>query len=1275
MRNIKIESGTNWIPLSMKYAHGSDITFSEKAVRSKEGMSLTLCTALSAAIDTSINNYSQITLTDALKANTLMNFNISSAKFPLYITTSLLMNGYPSLTPNSKYIKIVEDQSDSIYRHHFLGQKTINGDQYESWYFTQESDDNSMYFTMALHSESEVSLNHNDNFMSVYMSLSGNPEQGTSKIYFSASDLDVPGDHQKFNYIHEPDNGYLILFKIMNGISYYVKSRNNDLILESHDGDNIPTDAVIKISPVNKNTQNLKLSNNWVSYLPVINNKLEVSDNRSYKDIYNNYMLSTQYTNITGGYIDVDITLLKNQLSPTYNSSRGNPFINIHGCDHRQYDKIFSGTNQIEGPDDICLGYNSYEAEINLPPDSITYFHAPQNMYPFNKINVNDSILCAAGAIGGDTPAVSDKIFKKAADYKYSSPDGNPLDEQTGVWLCSWLKSDTSPTWNSGEVYSENITVQYDNTIYRSIESSIGKRPDIETDVWEATDRTGAVWLDRYYNPDKYSVLEALEIPDQYSDYTDKFEYITKNLNAEDTYVFDKLSDLTFQPGSRYAYYRVGPKENLTTIKSIPNKIHEGLSPSFYEDGTIFENALENQYNFTGETYIETEKPSSLPNSDFTISMNLDMNDWTKPIGVQIAGNYTNAGVGLFNKLHVTPYLTFPGNSGTYMYNTDMDLVMTLPTSSEMVLPGMINENLHLVSKDATGNNKIYQYDKKGLLVESTLVNKVSSINDISYDNENIYVYYANDTVDKIDINTEIVDVMNVVSPGYILGTPSHPTSISNHTFVDSDQQYIAPWNGSQYRINCDYYSIDMGGDVWFSKDDSIYRYSQSNNMGKNATFREFIGGQLVSLIADEAEAGSEGNSITLIGDGLSTISTLIAGWNQLNPYNRLRSLTDGGSGVVLDLGVNLTLTGGIDRGQATTTVALSAPGGHIQGVKCDDQNYTWILASGAKNKLFQLDNLRNKILEIDINAELLSSSLSSHSEFYLDIVSEFDSAEYTNTIIILSSDDDIISDTVGYTKITTGGVIISSVSKSVPELAGKRLSQLRNITNYETSKNTNIDTINTNHLIFKLRMQSYFDSDKTYTSLLKFNTEHLTSGKHHVAFQFNSLTGYSSLHIDGLAVALTPSRDLMTGAAYKFTNTIHSPIIIGAEPHFNNTLMSEFVSKSNYMFLSGGAVSDVRVYNTAVRFQKIKALAIEHKIYQPIILTLPSGKRSYIDQTTKFYKHRTPGRLSEIVDVDIVSQDLSSLDVQTELETMIRDNVSNVLPVNTSLNNINWVT
>ena len=76
----------------------------------------------------------------------------------------------------------------------------------------------------------------------------------------------------------------------------------------------------------------------------------------------------------------------------------------------------------------------------------------------------------------------------------------------------------------------------YKDTIYRALEENTSEVPDKDPDIWEALERTAPIWMDRYYNPDKYSVLEALTIPAQSPEYTDKIEYIT---NEEEIIIID----------------------------------------------------------------------------------------------------------------------------------------------------------------------------------------------------------------------------------------------------------------------------------------------------------------------------------------------------------------------------------------------------------------------------------------------------------------------------------------------------------------------------------------------------------------------------------------------------------------------------------------------------------------------------------------------------------------------------------------------------------------
>lgn len=69
---------------------------------------------------------------------------------------------------------------------------------------------------------------------------------------------------------------------------------------------------------------------------------------------------------------------------------------------------------------------------------------------------------------------------------------------------------------------------------------------------------------------------------------------------------------------------------------------------------------------------------------------------------------------------------------------------------------------------------------------------------------------------------------------------------------------------------------------------------------------------------------GAAGNAVELIGDGASSVNTLIANWNIANPSNMIM-LTAGNGGQIPDFGSLFTLAGGIDAAKVDLTGGLSA--------------------------------------------------------------------------------------------------------------------------------------------------------------------------------------------------------------------------------------------------------------------------------------------------------------------------------------------------------------
>ena len=1169
MKNVKISSGNNWQALSPEYVHDDVITFNNREFLSKEGVGLTVNNTLSTIQDETTNNYSKLMLTDATRASDIMFLNVSKERYPDQFTTYIASEAYPYLSNASEYLKVVEstDEDDLRRDHHLLSDGTT-----QTW--NTGGVNNSSYFTVTLLNENQLTVSHDDNYVNAFLTLSGS----SLTTYFSGRYLDVPHEDQKFNYVIDRKNGYLILYKKLSGSTYYITSHTTYLSATKHSGLNWPDNSVFKIQPLERHSLDFNLNTNWVSYKSTTDqNNLDIDSYKSYKNIYNNFLFNTEYGNLTGSTLPVDITVLKNQLTPDYNQSRGNPFPKYVDCDFREYNKIFSGTNQIGGTKDLFIGYDAYTMDIPLPPDKVTYFHTPQDMFPVNRLNINDSGLIEAGAIGADSPIKADKIFKKAGNYKDSTPWGAPSDEETGVWLCSWLKTNIGSAWNDVDVYKINTVVNFKDKTYKCLVENKNKEPDTYTTEWEYIKDGESVWMDRYYNPGRFSLLEALTVTGEYNEYVSKFEYITKELEAEDLYIFDKKSDLTFEPGCLYAYYRIGQKETRSVIGS--NKeylVQDGFSELFNSQNTsknyTTDEADEPIYIMDGDTYGKTLSLQNTRDSDFTVSFWIHSDSWESPMGSQIIGNYVNDGFGVFNKLNTTPYITITDSLSTYVCNSDLDIITTIPLSSKKIERLDGSENLHIYNDDDGGS--IYQYTVGGRIVEKTDISDLSAV-DISIDQSSIYVLRTDPTeaVTRLDISSEEKDVLYT-------GTKSVGNDAKDTIVAIEEGQYTLPSNT---------HTVDMSGNIWYAYNGYIRKY---------------------------------------------------------------------------------------DTTTSTTLTGLSSTNTLINGVKTDYDDNLWVLLSYYSGgcAVYKYNNNRELIFKKDIDTSLSSqlSGVSMEGAKCFDIITEFAGAAGYRSKVLILNQDSIPSTSLDAVTIDTAGNFLSYTKPDID--LNSSINSLKNISNYDKVKNIYKDTINENHLTFKLRFGNYFNTDDTNVIDMKYNVSEMSSGWHHFAYNFNSVNSNIGLYVDGSLLETRSGAKDKYGAKYKFTKTIHRAMHVGRHAHTNNISLDQFIGQSKYYFTDNIKVKGFKIYNSYLNIFDIKSLSREFSNIQPINLTLPTGKRNYLDHVTKFYKHKIPGRKAEMFNVNVITNTLTGSDIQLSLNSKILEEVEVSSPVNTSINKINWI-
>lgn len=292
---------------------------------------------------------------------------------------------------------------------------------------------------------------------------------------------------------------------------------------------------------INTITSEDYLNSSWLSFADP--NNVQVDLERSLTNIDSQCLFHIQYNNIDEDFAStVNIIPLKNHMSSMDNAIRGdymnNTEQNIPNIDFREYTTLRTGSNQEFGSTVITLNYTFYDTEYIVNPGEDFTFNvrADDNtlgegvsaaLYPFIKLNINDTNFVKNGAFGSTAPFLSDKIKKLQQNSQFIN---------NGRYLNTWL--------------------------YQSEKNPYG------------------IWLDRYYYPDKISKREALQgkshfDPSSFTDIIDADYYASDKggesflAMTEDILYFDKVSDLVLEPDTQYIYSRVDGSEFKDVIDTL----------------------------------------------------------------------------------------------------------------------------------------------------------------------------------------------------------------------------------------------------------------------------------------------------------------------------------------------------------------------------------------------------------------------------------------------------------------------------------------------------------------------------------------------------------------------------------------------------------------------------------------------------------------------------------------------------------------------------------
>jgi len=634
---------SNSIALSTSYVGDLDVKFFGTKDKTEEGYTFFKEDYLKEISDRKINNYSALYLTNKQKASDILEIEqLTEVSGNLSFNTSIsdANNLFLTFSANSA--------GDTSYYFTTKDQKFI------------DSRDRIFEITLLSTGLSAILAHRSKELIKYYL----NYENQILKFSLLSSENSV------FNYILDKENEKIALFKNSKLIVNLGNTLGFDNNIENFKTKYFNVNYYIqKISP--------KLNTSWVSYNFTHKNAYEINPEKSINNLENNFLISTQYSYVSGDTLQANILNLKNQKTHKDYSYRSN-FLEktndgVPNVDNRKYVRLFTGNDQETGDYGITLSYEFYNADYKFETDKYTIFVSPESLYPYEKININDLKWNKSGSIAGENPYMSDKIFQKDTDKGSLS----------GHYLCSWLHKDKNgeSTWLDRYYYPEKTS--YAAALSTSFNFN---------------------YVDPIYTllHEKLSASEYYDVPFVYNSLEEEYNNTPQTGHAAlyGTAFFDKRSDLTILPNTEYIYHRIGNKYVDSIVSSIEKSlIQNGLilkNHNEAEIATTTKNVDEIEYILDGNAYDMFSNYTGINNShEFTITFEMKSDDWSKKFGHQIFGNLNDKGIGLFDDEKVTPFIMIQNNKTVSVYNTNFEMLDYASLENEQNVGNSIIKDLY----------------------------------------------------------------------------------------------------------------------------------------------------------------------------------------------------------------------------------------------------------------------------------------------------------------------------------------------------------------------------------------------------------------------------------------------------------------------------------------------------------------------------------------------------------------------------------------------------
>jgi len=382
-----------------------------------------------------------------------------------------------------------------------------------------------------------------------------------------------------------------------------------------------------------------------------------------------NYDLLTYYTysNIVTGdknFADFNFFNLKNHISND-NIAYSGDNLEENRDDNllyvgRNYQNFTNQKSKEKDYDNLSLNYTFFDSEFKIGSKELTEFTMPDNLFPFEKININDTGLADNGSFASTNPYFSDKVFKLTDTNRNKLQDRFINDEEFLV-----NENDVSlVVLQNGELLGfESLNDIQNNDIFGDYLCTWLKGDGIDR----------GVWFDRYYIPksNSYTVSFSGEIF-QFDSTTQAQDFF--NTNETDLVYYDLRSNLTFEPSASYVYQRINDKQINKYIDSQQEKLIKDTYTIQTSSVQIQNIDTVNLNTVKGFDKIDIK---NIPNRDFNIGFELELDTLSSLDSYQLFGNLYEDGFSIKNNFYFTPFIIIPQGNKLYIHDNNFKLLRT----------------------------------------------------------------------------------------------------------------------------------------------------------------------------------------------------------------------------------------------------------------------------------------------------------------------------------------------------------------------------------------------------------------------------------------------------------------------------------------------------------------------------------------------------------------------------------------------------------------------